>query len=224
MKFIESLTLDAVPVCKYLCDYFCHKKQGHIMLSRRLISRFMRIDEPLSMSSPIVMEFSSDVDPEYLYLHLIDHLVQGDLHDEAKALLLHIHWSIGLLNYRSGALVDLQKQYELALQGRSDTTDLDESLQLCYKSMVMSSSYISSHQETTKLLNAFVLNQLGRLRHCEIVKNENCPLQIYLDECFDWWNLKHKYIPHMYKLPSPEGMYQVIQFYKVIHIPKTSYP
>jgi len=69
--------------------------------------------------------------------------------------------------------------------------------------MMMSSSFISSHPDKTKLVtNAFILNQIGRL---QTVESTTFPLQIYMNECFDWWKSYNKYTPHMYRLTSPEG-------------------
>ena len=204
-EIINSRQTGEDSIFKYFYDYYSDKVDGHIKISRLLIKLFMRMDSPLSMASPIPLDCPQGIDPYYLYGHLIDHLVQGGLVDEAKVLLLRIHWSIGVLRNRSIGLLDLQKQYELVLQSPSERTDLDDTLQICYKSIILSSSFMSSHKENTKLVNSFILNQIGRLRSCELVKNATCPLQVYLDECFDWWKDNHKYIPHMYRLPSPEG-------------------
>jgi hypothetical protein len=206
MDLISALNAGELAISKYFYDYYSDKKQGHVLLSRRLISLFMRTDSPLSMASLISIECPEGISSDYLYGHLVDHLVQGGLLDEAKFLLLHIHWSIGVLQNRSNPVIDLQKQYQLAMSNHSDIPNLNESLKLCHKSMVMSSSFISSHYENkTKLINSFVLNQIGRLRRCELAKIENSPLQLYIKECCDWWSICHSYFPHMYESTSPEG-------------------
>jgi hypothetical protein len=195
---------------EYLYDYYSDKVNGHVMMSNRVMSRFLSIDSPLSLMPSTSTEYSQGVISEYLYGHFIGHMVHGGFYDEAKVLLLRIHWSIGVLRNRSNGIVDLQKQYELVLHRHSDLINLDESVALCYKSIVMSSSYLSSLQDAAKLTNAFVLNQIGRLSSCELVNTSNCPMQVYLNECRDWWRDNHKYVPHMFRLPSPEGKYRLM--------------
>jgi hypothetical protein len=209
MEVINSPNID-VPVCEFLSDYYCDIQRGHCNLSRRLISRFMRRDGPLSLTSPIEIECPQGINGDYLYRHLINHLVLGGLSDEAKFLLLNVKWSIGVLGNRTNGVADLQKQYELASQSRSDIANLDDSLLMCYNSIMLASSFISSHQDENKIMNSFFLNQIGRLRSCELLLRENSPLQAYLKECFVWWKANHKYIPYMYRLPSPRGKCQIV--------------
>jgi len=209
MEFINSADV-TVPVCEYIYDYYCDKQRGHFNLSRHLMSRFMRTDGPLSLTSPIEIECPQSINRDYLYGNLIHHLVLGGLPDEAKFLLLNVKWSIGVLQNRSNGVVDLQKQYELALQSPSDIANLDDSLRVCYESIKSSSSFISSHQDEVKIINSFFLNQIRRLRSCELLLRENCPLLTYLKECFVWWKAHHHYIPYMYRLPSPRGKCQIV--------------
>ena len=174
------------------------------------MKRFMRSDDFLSLMSPIPLDCPHGINADYFYGHLINHLVLGGLSDEAKFLLLNVKWSIGVLGNRPNGVADLQKQYELALQSRSDIANLDDSLLMCYKSIMLASSFISSHQDENIIMNSFFLNQIGRLRSCELLLRENSPLQAYLKECFVWWKANHKYIPYMYRLPSPGGKCQIV--------------
>jgi WD40 repeat protein len=142
-------------------DFFVNRVHGHERYRIGLLKQIQGY-EAYSLSSTMIFPSSGW---DYLYKHLIEHMILAECKDEAKILLLRLSWLRESIYRRPGRVVDVLKDIALIRNagGLSNKDEVDVSLKLVDQSIIMSVQELQSFQNRKHQYAAFALNLISRL-------------------------------------------------------------
>jgi WD40 repeat protein len=103
-------------------DYHVDLQQAHGMFSQALLSQIQGY-EASSFSSSSTLTFPS-LEWQYLYNHLIEHMVKCDRSEEAKILLLHLGWLEMSVRYCPVGVMDVLKDMRQVIEESGSSSSI----------------------------------------------------------------------------------------------------
>jgi hypothetical protein len=184
-------------------DFFVDRVDGHERYRIGLLKQIQGY-EACSLSSTMIFPSSGW---DYLYKHLIEHMVLAGCKFEAKILLLRLSWLRESIYHQPGGVLDVLKDIALIKNagGLSNDDEVDVSLKLVDQSIIMSISELPSIQNRKHQYAGFVLNLISRLASLNEESIKYPIIKTLTDECMLWMQQHCPLIPRKYKLQGPGG-------------------